>query len=142
VFIGLQAAGKSSFFKQRFFDSHVRVSLDLLKTRHREQRMLDVCFATKQPLVVDNTNPTEVDRARYISQSRDNGFRVVGFYFRSLASDCLCRNAARSKRVPDVAILSTVKKLEIPKFSEGFDELNYVQLCVGEFRVEEWLDEI
>ena len=38
VFAGLQASEKSSFFKERFFSTHVRISLDLLKTRNREER--------------------------------------------------------------------------------------------------------
>jgi len=25
LFVGLQASGKSSFFKQRFFDTHIRI---------------------------------------------------------------------------------------------------------------------
>jgi predicted kinase len=32
IFTGLQATGKSSFFKERFFSTHVRISLDLLRT--------------------------------------------------------------------------------------------------------------
>ena len=32
IFVGLPGSGKSSFYKERFFDSHVRISLDLLKT--------------------------------------------------------------------------------------------------------------
>ncbi|MBN1315005.1 MAG: hypothetical protein JXA42_06040 [Anaerolineales bacterium] len=34
IFIGIQATGKSTFFKERFFNTHVRISLDLLKTRN------------------------------------------------------------------------------------------------------------
>ena len=33
IFVGLPGSGKSSFYKERFFNSHVRISLDLLKTR-------------------------------------------------------------------------------------------------------------
>ena len=57
VFVGLQGSGKSSFFKERFFSTHVRISLDLLKTRHREQRFLEACLSTEQRFVIDNTNP-------------------------------------------------------------------------------------
>ncbi len=67
VFVGLQGSGKSSFFKERLFSSHVRISLDLLKTRHREGRFLATCLETGQRFVVDNTNPTVEERARYIA---------------------------------------------------------------------------
>ncbi|MCB9352743.1 MAG: ATP-binding protein, partial [Lewinellaceae bacterium] len=28
LFIGIQASGKSTFYKERFFNSHLRISLD------------------------------------------------------------------------------------------------------------------
>jgi predicted kinase len=31
LFIGLQTSGKSSFYKERFFQSHVRIDLNMLK---------------------------------------------------------------------------------------------------------------
>ena len=66
IFIGLPGSGKSSFYKERFFNSHVRISLDLLKTRYREDRLLDVCLETDQRFVIDNTNPTKAERSKYI----------------------------------------------------------------------------
>jgi len=144
VFVGLQGAGKSSFYKERFFATHVRISLDLLKTRYREQRMLELCLATEQRLVVDNTNPTRTERMKYIEPCKAAGFRIIGYYFQSKVEDCLRRNAERDERerVPQVGILSAAKKLELPKPDEGFDELFYVQIADGCFLVEEWLDEI
>ena len=58
IFIGLQAAGKSSFYRDRFFNTHIRINLDMLKTRHREQMILQACLTAKQSFVVDNTNPS------------------------------------------------------------------------------------
>ena len=37
ILIGIQGAGKSTFYKDRFFNTHVRINLDMLKTRHREK---------------------------------------------------------------------------------------------------------
>jgi predicted kinase len=31
ILVGIQAAGKSPFYRERFFGSHVRISLDLLR---------------------------------------------------------------------------------------------------------------
>ena len=144
IFVGLQGSGKSSFFKERLFHSHVRISLDLLKTRNREWQLFQVCLQTQQRLVIDNTNPTRVERAKYISTARAANHRIVGFYFQSKTEDCLKRNSERSdiERVPDVAILSTAKKLELPSLDEGFDQLFYVRLVDGRFVVEEWHNEI
>ena len=66
IFMGLQASGKSSFYLQQFYDTHIRLNLDMLKTRHREQLLFRACLTAKQPLVIDNTNPTLEDRRRYI----------------------------------------------------------------------------
>lgn len=35
IFVGVQASGKTMFYYERFFDTHIRLSLDMLKTRAR-----------------------------------------------------------------------------------------------------------
>jgi predicted kinase len=70
IFIGIQGSGKSSFYKERFFRTHVRINLDMLRTRHREHAFLQTCLRTGQRFVVDNTNPTIEQRARYIVAAR------------------------------------------------------------------------
>jgi len=142
VFIGLQASGKSSFYKERYFSTHVRISLDLLRTRNRERQLLTVCLETQQPFVIDNTNPTREDRAKYIEAAKAAKYSVVGYYFRSKAEECLTRNQQRTEPIPDVGILSTAKKLELPALDEGFDTLRYVRLTESGFVVEEWNYEI
>lgn len=136
VFIGIQASGKSTFCRERFFDTHVRVSLDLLKTRNRERRLLELCLETGQRFVVDNTNPTVDDRRPYIERAKASRFEVVGYYFSSKVAQALERNAGRANRVPDVAILSTAKRLEQPSLAEGFDRLFYVRQLNGRFEVQ------
>ena len=71
IFVGLQGAGKSTFFRDRFMTTHLRINLDMLKTRHRESRFLQVCIETCQPFVVDNTNPTRVERQVYIQAAKE-----------------------------------------------------------------------
>jgi predicted kinase len=142
IFTGLQGSGKSSFYKERFFSTHVRISLDLLRTRNREERLLAFCLETQQRFVIDNTNPTRADRAKYISRSKQAGFGVVGYYFQSKLEECLQRNEGRTDAVPDVAIPATAKKLAIPTMDEGFDELWYVRIADAQCVVEEWNDEV
>jgi hypothetical protein len=48
----------------------------------------------------------------------------------------------RTEPVPDVGILSTAKKLELPTLEEGFDALKYVRLAEAGFVVEEWNNEV
>lgn len=144
VFCGIQATGKSSFYRQRFFRSHIRINLDMLRTRHRESLLVRACVESKQPFVVDNTNPSAEERARYITPPRAAGFRVLGFYFSSQLADALTRNEARAEdeRIPRVGILGTHKRLAVPRRDEGFDALYYVRLIDGAFVVEELHDEV
>jgi predicted kinase len=145
LFSGIQATGKSTFYQQRFFHSHVRLSLDLLRTRHREQRFLQVCLETQMRCVVDNTNPTRAERASYITPARAAGFEIVGYFFQSIAADALVRNRQRpvERQVPDKGIRGTRNRLEIPAPSEGFDKLYYVRVAGNqEFILTEWQDEV
>jgi predicted kinase len=142
-FIGLQAAGKSSFYKEHFFRTHLRINLDMLKTRHREDVILKACLEAKQSFVIDNTNPTIDERRKYIEAAKASHFAVIGYYFKSSLSEALQRNSSRSERVPDKAIFATHKKLQIPVLAEGFDKLFYVSINeTGEFVIQDWADEV
>jgi predicted kinase len=141
LLIGIQGAGKSTFYWQRFFHTHVRLSLDLLKTRHRERALLETCLGTRQPLVVDNTNVTVVERARYILPARAAGFCVTGYFFEPDPKGSLQRNNQRAgkRKVPPAGLFGTLKRLQRPGPGEGFDELYRVVLSeTGEFRTELW----
>jgi len=145
VFIGIQATGKSAFYQQRFADTHIRLNLDMLKTRRREQILLRSCLEAKQPFIVDNTNVTREARAGYISQSKVAGFSVIGYYFKSALQSAIERNNQRSgkARVPVKGIVATHRKLELPRYDEGFDRLFYVEIVDnGAFIVKEWSDEV
>jgi predicted kinase len=145
IFIGIQAAGKSTFFKERFFDTHVRINLDMLKTRHREKLLLDACLQAKQSFVVDNTNPTLYDRKRYIIPAKAAGFKVMGYYFASPLSGALQRNRQREgkQRIPEGGVRATYHKLEMPVCAEGFDRLYYVKTDPqDQFVILEWQDEV
>lgn len=145
IFMGLQGAGKSTFYKERFFATHLRINLDMLKTRHREKQLLATCIESSQPFVVDNTNPTRAEREVYIQAAKEAGFRMIGYYFQSKVEDCKRRNNQRpsDQQVPLRGILGTAGRMELPNRDEGFDVLHYVRIDeVGSFVVEEWKDEI
>lgn len=145
LFCGIQATGKSTFYQQRFFHSHVRLSLDLLRTRHREQRLLRVCLETQMRCVIDNTNPTRAERATYILPAKEAGFEVVGYFFQSITAEALVRNRQRpaERQIPDKGIRGTRNRLEVPTRAEGFDKLYFVR-AVGnqEFTLTDWQDEV
>lgn len=144
IFMGIQATGKTSFFKERFSDTHVRVNMDMLGTRNREKRLIEVCLETGIPFVVDNTNPARSARSPYISMAKAKGFGVIGYYFSSRVADALLRNGQRQgdARIPDAGVLGTAARLELPSLEEGFDELFYVTLNADGFTVSEWQNEL
>ena len=138
LFIGLQGSGKSAFFKERFSDTHVRITLDMLKTRTREARFFELCLETGQRCVIDNTNPERAERARYLGAAKARGFKVVGYWFDVPVKDALARNAARpeKQRVPVPGVLRTAKIMQPPQRADGFDELFRAQIVEGRFVVE------
>ena len=145
LFIGIQASGKSTFYNERFSATHTRVNLDTLKTRHREKVLLRECLAAQRPFVVDNTNVTVAERLKYIAQAKAAGFKVVGYYFATRLKDALARNSLRqgTERIPDLGVMGTSGRLEIPTRGEGFDCLYYVRPGPEKtFIVEEWRDEL
>lgn len=146
LFIGIQAVGKSTFYKERFFDTHVRINLDMLRTRHRQALLLEACLAARQSFVVDNTNILKSERARYLAPAKAAGFRVVGYYFQSHLQEALERNRQRPGKahIPEKGVIATYQRLEIPAYAEGFDRLSYVAIDAanGQFIIREWEDEI
>lgn len=130
LLIGIQGAGKSSFYKERFFSTHIRINRDMLKTRYREEVLLSACILARQPFVVDNTNVLAAERARYIGPAREAGFRVVGFFFPPDVRASIARNRKREGKavIPIPGLLGTARKLETPRPDEGFDHLYSVVL--------------
>ncbi|HET7270497.1 MAG TPA: AAA family ATPase [Rubrobacter sp.] len=130
VFIGLQASGKSTFFRERFAATHEHISKDLLRNENPNRRQARLIQKAGHSAVVDNTNPIVEDRRLLIELGRKNGARIVGYYFDASVRDCLRRNAGREgmARVPDVAIFATAKKLVTPSDSEDFDGLFRVRV--------------
>lgn len=140
IFTGIQASGKSTFYRERFFATHVRINLDMLRTRHRERLLLRACIEGQQRFVIDNTNPTAAERARYIRPALNAAFDVIGYYFPSDVAANIRRNAGRSdrERVPPAAIGGTAKRLEVPHYNEGYDVLYRVRINeMGVFLVDE-----
>ena len=145
IFIGIQGSGKSTFFKERFFDTHVRINLDMLRTKNREKLIFEACLEAKQKFVIDKTNLTREEREKYIVEAKKFGFKVVGYYFQTNLEKAVERNNQRKgkAKVPEKGLLGSFKRLQISTFDEGFDELFYVSITdENQFLVEDWKDEV
>jgi predicted kinase len=138
LLIGIQAAGKSTFAERQFGATHVILNLDTLRTRAREARLLQECLEQRRSLVVDNTNVSRAERARYLPLAREAGFRCVGYAFSAAIGPALERNARRERVVPPHAVQATRNRLQWPALEEGFDELHFVRLAQNGFNIEPW----
>jgi predicted kinase len=137
IFCGIQASGKTTFYSKRFLKTHVRISLDLLKTRNKEDKLLDYCLIFGQRFVVDNTNTTKKQRHHYIEKIKPYKFKITCYSFLTKAKDAIQRNHTRiaKEKVPVPGIYGTLKKLEPPLLEEGFDELYFVEIAAEEYIV-------
>lgn len=145
IFIGLQASGKSTFFRNYFASTHELVSKDCFRNNknpsRRQAYLIETALKAGRSVVVDNTNPTIEDRAAIIQLGRLYNAEIIGYYFKSQVKYCLERNQQRQgkARIPDVGIYTTRKKLVKPSYAEGFDRLFYVTIVGdGNFKVREW----
>jgi predicted kinase len=142
IFCGIQGSGKSTFYVRHFFNTHIRISMDLLRTRYRESLFLSLCLRTQARFVVDNTNPTPEERQRYIQPAKASGYELFAYFFNVAPENALRRNALRSgkEKIPEIGIQATLKRLQPPSFEEGFNHIFYVYSDVKDaFHIEEKL---
>jgi len=144
IFSGIQCSGKSTYYHHRFAKTHFRINLDELKTRHKEWTLYAATLHKNLPVVIDNTNPTRLDRAKYIDQAKACGYRIVGFQFDIPIAVALTRSANRTsqKVVPPGEIHITSRKMQPLIASEGFNEMFVVSIGDGDlhsfFKVEKF----
>jgi predicted kinase len=135
LFCGLQAAGKSTFFREHFAETHLLISKDLLRNNaHREKRqqeLLHLALQAGHAVVIDNTNPTPETRAPLITIASNYAASVYAYYFITSVKDALERNQQRSglARVPPVALYSTAARLEPPTYAEGFEKIYHLRIA-------------
>jgi predicted kinase len=141
VFTGLQASGKTTFYQARFAASHVHVSKDAWpNARNRERRQLHLveeALRAGRPVVVDNTNPSPLERAPLIAIAHAVSAPAVSYWFVSTVADALARNAQRAgrARVADVGVFSVAKRMVAPGRDEGFARRFEVRIADDGFAV-------
>ena len=145
LFIGLQARGKTTFYRSMLSHSHVHVSKDNFKNaKHRERRqnrIIREALEGGSSVVVDNTNVSVSARSGPILLAREFGLPVIGYVFECTVSESLERNETRSgnERVERVGVLDAVKRYEAPTMAEGFSALFKVSLTSDGYSIEPYL---
>jgi predicted kinase len=139
VLCGVQGSGKTTLYEDRFAATHVRVSLDELRSRGHEAELVGECLEGGRAFVVDNTNPTPADRQRYVEPARTAGFKVVGYLVEVAPAEAFARNAERAgrARVATGSVAATARRFQRPTPEEGFDELWHATVAAdGGWRIE------
>jgi predicted kinase len=132
IFVGMQAAGKSTYYRTHLAATHVHVSKDLMQSTSnrdvKQQQTIERELAAGRSVVVDNTSPTPAVRQPLIELGRRHGARVIAYFFEATVKDAVARNRLREgkARVPDVAMFVTARKLVPPTLEEGFDEVRVI----------------
>ena len=131
-----------SIFCDKNFRGWRVISRDILRTRHREEQLLADTVASRLSCVIDNTNVSRAERAKFITAGKTAGYRIVGYYLQSNIDECLKRNARRTgkARIPDAGVRGRAAQLERPGYAEGFDELFHVAIQNGDFVVTPWAE--
>ncbi|MGG7466971.1 AAA family ATPase [Chryseobacterium arthrosphaerae] len=138
IFTGIPASGKSSLYKELFFNSHIRISMDLLNTRNKEGKLLQYCFDTQSKMVIDNTNVSRENRRKYIQLAIQNKYSIIGYFFESDIRDCLERNKNRKDSINETGIKAKYKELELPSLEEGFDQIIKVKIINNQFKISDY----
>lgn len=128
---GLQASGKTTFFRRCLAGDHAHVSKDLWpnarRREARQRRVVAELLAAGRSVAVDNTNPSAAERAPLIELGHAAGVPVAGYWFPPDRAGSLRRNASRARRVPEIGLFATLARLEPLDWAEGFGELYEVE---------------
>ena len=136
---GIPGSGKTTFCRERLFPQYLYISLDRLRTRSAEAELFAFALRRRKSCVIDNTNISRQERARYIPAAKKAGARVVTYWFEPDVGACLARNARRPgrERVPDIVIRDKSSRFSAPDRTEGVDQIFKVSIADDGFHVEE-----
>jgi len=134
IMIGAPGSGKTTFCKRKLSDTHIRLNLDMLGTRHRENILFRACLEAKQAVVIDNTNLTTRIRARFIGPAIQAGFYCIAYFMDVPLDWCRMMNDNRTgeQHIPDHAVISMYRQLEEPTYQEGFRGINVFGMEVNQ----------
>lgn len=137
--VGLPGSGKSTYFEKRdIFPLSSDLLRFLLADNPTEQGHQDIVFVALRYLLrlrlkigrpvtcIDATNLTAGEREPYIHIAENYGAKIEAIFFDVPLEVCSERNRARSRVVPEDAMLRLAAKLAPPTLAEGFTKITTV----------------
>ena len=135
---------QSTFARKHFIPhGYMHVNQDTMKTKEKCVKQAALALASKQSVVVDNTNPAADTRALYIKLARQHNIPVRCYLFNTPLELAKHLNMYREKltggvhrHVPRIAYNMYNKNWKRPEKREGIDEIVEVDF-VPEFATEQ-----
>lgn len=127
ILIGIPASGKTTFYNDKFSDTHLRINLDTLGRRSREKAIFETAIKNKIKICIDNTNVTIKNRKKYIPLLKENNYKIIAIYFLPNLEQAIKWNKQRKRTIPECAIKKYNIDIVAPSKNEGFDEIFIVQ---------------
>lgn len=163
ILVGIQASGKTTYYRRHLEGEYLHVSLDNwrgkgnVRRKEREAILAGLASAAEsggklRGVAVDNTNTTINTRRRYFDVAGEftaaagKPVSLTAYFFDADLAGCLKRNAQRPADappgvpyfVPPAAIAGFMNRLQPPSHEEGFARVRRVRISDdGEFAVED-----
>jgi bifunctional polynucleotide phosphatase/kinase len=129
LFVGFPGSGKSTFY-ERFMKAkgYFHINRDALKTPEKCLAAAETYLSQKKSCVVDNTNPSPDDRAKYIKLAQKHKVPVRAFVFLSDAKIANHMNIVRARlgivpRISSMVYNIYKSKFVTPATKEGLAEV-------------------
>ena len=127
MFIGPHRSGKSYYFNLHYAGKFIHIQSDDCQTKNEEQTMVQNCINRGSDFVIDDTNCYKADRAVYIQSAKEARYRIIGYLFRTQIADHYEQCDYIPEQMCSKIMPVELDQLELPSYSEGFDELYYVE---------------
>ena len=129
IFMGPHRSGKTYYFNWHYAGKFIHIHSDGGQNKSEEQKLIQECLDKGVDFVIDNTNETKAGRAVYIQSAKAAGYRIIGYLFSTQISDHyepFDRNY-RPEQLFAKIMPADFSRIELPDYTEGFDELYTVE---------------
>lgn len=157
---GLVGSGKSTVAKELakeydatvFSSDELRQELfgDVNDQTHNQELFVELhkrvkeCLKSGKSAIMDSTNINYKKRMSFLAELKDISCEKICVLIATPYEECLRRNAARDRKVPEYAIEKMYRSIDIPYWYEGWDEIKlrvtYLQNKMGSFN--RWLHSV
>lgn len=137
IMVGFPGSGKSHFART-YLKGYEVINRDTLNSMQKCVQTVQDALQKGKSCVVDNTNPDQGSRRKFIDIARNMGIKARCFLMNTSYHHSRHNNIFREltdlthQKIPEMVIQSYKTKFNPPKLSEGFNEIVKVN-CVPKF---------